>query len=318
MIKLCTTNSMTKDNKINPRYISLFYAVTNCALGCAIGFYYGDVTFRTIVVAIAIIICGGGIQSLCNYSIDYSRAYRKHRLDKQKGFMTPIMIGEISLTQLRKRMALVTLLIAVFGALSIYLAIGSNIQLLSWFIFLCALSILLALFYTTSSIYLYKGIGAIAIFVIFGMISILGSQFIIVAASSATIDFYPDAYLLAISAAASSLIILYVRSIRTNVREKAKTIGQVISYEISTIYLIALVSVNIACSVLACITSHRSLESLFIIAGFIPMIYFVYTILRYKNKSNFLKNRFNELMLSCSFNNLIWIIVLVADFWIYY
>lgn len=72
MIKLCTTNSMTKDNKINPRYISLFYAVTNCALGCAIGFYYGDVTFRTIVVAIAIIICGGGIQSLCNYSIDYS------------------------------------------------------------------------------------------------------------------------------------------------------------------------------------------------------------------------------------------------------
>ena len=54
MIKLCTTNSMTKDNKINPRYISLFYAVTNCALGCAIGFYYGDVTFRTIVVVFSL------------------------------------------------------------------------------------------------------------------------------------------------------------------------------------------------------------------------------------------------------------------------
>ena len=61
------------------------------------------------------------------------------------------MIGEFSLTQKRKSMALVTLSAAVSGTFGIYVAVGSNIQILSWFVFLCALMILLTLFFTSTT-----------------------------------------------------------------------------------------------------------------------------------------------------------------------
>ncbi|MGN1281252.1 MAG: hypothetical protein ACI4UM_05055, partial [Succinivibrio sp.] len=197
---------MINNRFYNIKSVTMLFAFTNCLLGCSVGFYYGFCSLRSLFVALCILICGLGIQSLCNFSIDYSRAYKKHKSDRQNGITSPMMIGEFSLTQKRKTMALVTLSAAISGTLGIYVAVGSNIQILSWFIFLCALLILLTMFFTTTTVYRYKGIGAIAIYVVFSCVSIVGSQFLIVAASHSTIDIYPDTYLLAITAVANSLI----------------------------------------------------------------------------------------------------------------
>ena len=307
------------ESRQNSFNLSILFALTNCALGCALGFYYGKFNLTTAFVSICIILCGCCIQALCGYSIDYSRAYKKHLQDKKLGKMSPIMIGEITLTQLRKRMALGALVAGFFGAVAIFLSVGNNIQIFSWMIFLCVLAILLTLFYTTKAINLYKGLGAIAIFVLFSFISIYDSQFMVVAASHYTIDMYPDAFSLSICASCNSLIILYVRSIRVNVAERnKKTLTQVITYEISSLYVLALLALNIISSVLACIMSHRAYEAFFIILGFMPMSYFVYTIIKSKRSANLLRRRFNQLLTCCSFNNAIWMLVLFAEYLLYY
>lgn len=309
---------MNKNRLYNIKSVTVLFAFTNCLLGCSLGFYYGVCSLRSVSVALCILICGCAIQSLCNFSIDYSRAYKKHKADKLNGISSPIMIGEFSLTQKRKSMALVTLSAAVSGTFGIYVAVGSNIQILSWFVFLCALMILLTLFFTSTTVYRYKGIGAIAIYVVFACVSIMGAQFMIVASSHSTIDVYPDAYLLAASAVANSLIILYSRSLRPdNVEKKVKTISQFIGYELSSIYLVLLVAGSAFFSILACITSHTVEGSFFIMLSYTPMGYYAYKILKHNKSFDENNRQFNKIILSCSMCNLVWVGVLIADYWIY-
>lgn len=303
------------------RFNSYAFALTNCILGCALGFFYGHVTFETIITAISISITGVSVLALCNYSIDYSRAYKLHLKDKKNGIISPIMVGDLPVTQLRKRMAIITLIATVFGAIAIYIALGSNIQVLSWFIFLCVMCVLATLFYNVSALYLYRGLGAIAIFLLFGMASVVCAQFLIVAASHSTIDIYPDTILLAFSSGAASLMILYGRSIRMMVNDTPNVIRKsfVLSfgYKITSIYLLALLLANIFFSVLACVSSHRPIEALLLLIGFIPMSYQVYTIIRHMKMSVILKQSFNNLMSYCCINNLVWVIILTVDYWLY-
>ncbi len=303
------------------RFNSYAFALTNCILGCALGFFYGHVTLATLITAVSISITGVSVLALCNFSIDYSRAYKNHLRDKKAGIISPIMVGDMPVTQLRKRMALITVVAAIFGAVAIYLALGSNIQVLSWFIFLCVMSVLATLFYNVSALYLYRGVGAIAIFLVFGMASVVFAQFLIVAASHSTIDIYPDTILLAFSSGASSLMILYGRSIRMMVSDEphvtSKSFVLSFGYKITSIYLLGLLLSNIFFSVLACVSSHRPIEALMLLAGFIPMSYQVYTIIRHMKMSVILKQSFNKLMFYCCINNLVWVIILTVDYWIY-
>ncbi len=303
------------------RINSYLFALTNCILGCALGFFYGHVTFETLITAVSISITGVSVLALCNYSIDYSRAYKSHLREKKNGIISPIMVGEIPVTQLRKHMAIITLVASVFGAIAIYIALGSNIQVLSWFIFLCVMSVLATLFYNVSALYLYRGIGAIAIFLVFGMVSVVFSQFLIVAASHSTIDIYPDTILLACASGASSLMVLYGRSIRMMVNDTPhvtrKSFVLSFGYKVTSIYLIALLLANIFFSTLACISSHRPIEAFLLLIGFIPMSFQVYSIILHMKMSVILKQSFNKLMLYCCINNVVWVIILVIDYWVY-
>ncbi len=311
------------NEKINSkiRFNSYLFAFTNCILGCALGFYYGHVTIETLITAVSISITGVSVLALCNSSIDYSRAYKAHLKDKSNGIISPIMVGEIPVTQLRKRMAILTLIASVFGAIAIYIALGSNIQVLSWFIFLCVMCILATLFYNVSALYLYRGVGAIAIFVVFGMASVVCTQFLIVAASHSTIDVYPDTIWLSFSSGAASLMILYGRSLRMMVSDTPHVTRRsfVLSfgYKITSIYLIALLVSNIFFSVLACVSSHKPVEALLLLIGFIPMTYQIYRILGHMKKSVILKKSFNKLMFYCCINNLVWVIILAVDYNLY-
>ncbi|NLK85387.1 MAG: hypothetical protein GX278_05505 [Aeromonadales bacterium] len=311
---------MFKEILLNSRLISLLVAFSNCSVGCALGFYYGHFTCSTFVIALSIIFAGIGIQALCNYSLDYSRAYRKHRKEKNEGIVSPIMIGEISLTGLRKRMAIVTLLTTIFGGIAIYLSMGSNIQTLSWFIFICVICVLLTLVFSFTTKTIYDGISAHTIFFVFAMSSIVGSQLMIVCSSKYVTDIYPDTYFLGFSTALSSLMILFVSEMRYYKPEKAalkKSFTKLLKYEISTVYLIGVFVASLFFSVLACTTSHRAVEAILIIIGYLPMISLLYNILKYKNKTNKLKLRFNLLMLCCCLIDFIWVLILIVDYWLY-
>ena len=116
-------------------------------------------------------------------------------------------------------------------------------------------------------------------------------------------------------------MILYGRSIRMMVSDTPHVVRRsfVISfgYKITSIYLLALLIANIFFSVLACVSSHKPIEALLLLIGFIPMSYQVYSIIRHMKMSIILKHSFNNLMSYCCINNLVWVIILTVDYWIY-
>ena len=306
--------------KLNSRYISLLFAFSNCLVGCALGFYYGEVSAKTVIVALSIILAGIGIQALCNYSISYSRASQKHRQEKKQGIIAPIMIGGLSLTALRKRMAVVTLLTAIFGGISIFLAMGSNIQTLSWFIFISVVCLLLTSVFSINTENIYENISAHVIFFFFSFASVIGTQLLILCASHYVVDLYPDTIFISLSAGISSLMVLFVRSLRTKFRYHKLfryKLAKFIKYELSTVYIIGLFVGYVILSVTACITSHKAIEVVFIVAGYIPMIYLIYKIVKFKDTNNRLKLRLEQLMACCCINNFVWILILIADYCLY-
>ena len=305
---------------IPSRYVSLLFAFSNCLVGCSLGFYYGQITLSTLFIAFCMLVAGVGVQSLCNYSISYSRAYQKHKSDKKLGIVWPIMIGQISLNSLKKRMAILTVMTAFFGGLAIYLSMGNNIQILSWFIFLCAVGILMTSFFTINTENIYENISAHIIFFIFSVAAIASCQIIVVCASTDTLDFYPDTLFLGVNSGIASLMFLYVKNIGMNVHSpflfKYK-LSKVIKYELSTVYLIALMVAYCLTSVVACVTSHKAIEAILIILGYIPMFYLVYVIIKLKNRTNQLRLRLGQLMFNCCINNFIWIGILIIDYSLY-
>ncbi len=303
------------------RFNSYLFALSNCILGSSLGFYYGKFNFITVIVALAFSVTSCGILALCNYSIEYSRAYKQHLKERVKGVITPIIVGEITVSQLRKRMAVVTVVSSVMGAVSIYLAFGSNIQVLSWFIFICVLSVLVTLFYNVSALYLYRGIGAIAIFFFYGATTVIGSQFLIVAASHASIDVFPDTWFLSVSSGAGALMILYARSLRLFLSEQhlpKQSLVLTFGYKITSIYLVALLLTDISFSLIACVSSHKAVEALLLIIGFVPLSYQVYLIIKNMKKAVLIKRGFNNMMFYSCVNNFVWVGILIIDYCLYY
>ena len=65
---------MLKDWLSEIRLKSLLLALTNCALGCALGYYYGNVTAYTLFTGFLIVATGVLLQILSNFADDYGDA----------------------------------------------------------------------------------------------------------------------------------------------------------------------------------------------------------------------------------------------------
>ena len=302
------------------RSLSLLLAMTNSMLGVSLGFFYGAINIKTVIVGICTVFASISIQALCNYSIDYSVAYRNHRKDKQNGIVTPIIVRDITVTELRHRMAIITVFASITGTIAMYLSFSDSIQLLSWFLFFSVISVLGTMLYASSSLYLYKGIGAMIIFGTLGFFSIIAPQFLIISASGTGLDIYPDTLGLAFSATAISLLTLYIRNLKskTVVRKYTrKSLRQLFGYEMSSLYIISLYLGSVLLSVLACATSHRLLYSMFLLTGYIPVTYYVYLLIRNPSHINLMRIRLIQMLFFFNVNNCVWIGILASDYWVY-
>lgn len=305
-------------NEMRPR--TLLLGFTNCALGCALGFYYGNVSLYTIITAVCIVITGVMLQILCNFANDYGDAYRQADGKNRKGPIRAVMVGDISLTQLRKGMAVVTILATICGALAVFLAVGNNLQVLSWFIFLGVISILAALFYTIGMAYGYKGFGDIAVFIFFGLVAVIGSQILITAASENGLDMYPDTLLLGISSGLGSVMVLHVASTRDILEDRQNgkhTLASFLGFKMSGIYLLVLLAGTIVTSVAACIFSHKVWELSVIIFALIPLVASSFRTVKSINKPEKVAHELKYTALGCAIHHSAWIIVLTLDFWAY-
>ena len=119
-------------------------------------------------------------QVLSNFANDYGDGVKgtdnEHRLGPQRALQS----GAISRSQL-KRVVLITAGLSILSALIlIYLAFGSeNLLYLAIFFVLGLLCVAAAIKYTVgSSAYGYRGLGDLFVFVFFGLVSVVGSEFL--------------------------------------------------------------------------------------------------------------------------------------------
>ncbi len=300
---------------------TLILGMANCALGCALGFYYGDVNLYTLTTALLTVITGCLLQILCNFANDYGDAYRQADGPDRLGPVRAIMAGAISIAQLRRGMAVVIIMAAITGVIAVGMAVGGDLQVLSWFIFLGVLAILAALFYTLGMAYGYKGLGDIFVFIFFGIVAVVGSQMLITAASNNGIDTYPDTYALAVSIGASSTMVLHVASMRDieeDRRHGKKTLASRLGYSLSRIYLAILFSVTVVSSLVACLYSHKAWELVIIVASLIPLLASTVRTIRYADNGRKIAPELKYTSLGSGIHAIAWIFVLILDFWVYY
>ncbi|MDY6321727.1 MAG: 1,4-dihydroxy-2-naphthoate octaprenyltransferase [Succinivibrio sp.] len=299
---------------------TLLLGITNCALGCALGFYYGSVSLYTLTAAFFIVLTGCLLQILSNFANDYGDAYRQADGPDRKGDIRAVMSGAISISQLKKGMAVVIVLSALSGVVAVGLAVGGNLQVLSWFIFLGVLSILAALFYTLGMAYGYKGLGDFFVFIFFGLVAVIGSQVLTTAAGNAGLDIYPDTVLLAISAGASSMMVLHVngmRDISEDLKHGKRTLAARLGYTLSCVYLAGLFAVTACTSMAACFFSHKAWEMALLALALMPLLAATVRTIRNARNAERIAPELKYTSIGSAAHALCWLLVLTLDYWIY-
>ena len=103
-------------NEIRPK--TLLLAASNCAVGCFLGLYYGEISFYTIVLMLLIILTGVLLQIVSNLANDYGDACKGADGAARVGPIRAVMSGGLSLTQLRKGIGVAILLAVIVGAVA--------------------------------------------------------------------------------------------------------------------------------------------------------------------------------------------------------
>ncbi|MBU3826714.1 MAG: 1,4-dihydroxy-2-naphthoate octaprenyltransferase [Candidatus Anaerobiospirillum merdipullorum] len=312
---------MLHDWLLEARLRTLLLSATNCAVGCALGFYYGAFNLYNLAAAICIIITAILLQILSNFANDYGDAFRGADRADRLGPIRAIMTGSISIRQLRHAMALVTLLACFFGLIAVVMTLGNDIEVLAWFMFAGVISIVAAIFYTVGMAYGYKGLGDISVFIFFGLLSVLGPQIMITNASGGGVEIYPDAVLLGVSLGAGSVMVLHVNNMRDAMQDKLtgkRTLATRLGVRLSAVYHVMLFSLVVLTSFAACFLSHKFWEFALLAVGLIPLMASVIRVVKNRKNAKLLAPELKFTALGNAVHNLAWIIVLIVDFWAYY
>ena len=168
-------------NKIQPwiqaaRLRTLPLSVSGIIVGSAYAYYQGFSDFRIVILALLTTL---GLQVLSNYANDYGDGVKGTDANRI-GEKRLVAAGIISAKQM-KRAVLITANITFILALGlIYIAFGKENFVLSLiFILLGISSIGAAIKYTVGKgAYGYSGFGDLFVFIFFGLVSVIGSNFL--------------------------------------------------------------------------------------------------------------------------------------------
>lgn len=119
------------------------------------------------------------LQILSNFANDYGDACsgvdNQERVGPKRGLVT----GEMTLKQLKYGIITVVFFTICSGLIALGLSFYNDIEALLAFTMLGALAIVAAITYTIGLVYGYKGLGDISVFIFFGLVSVLGSEYMI-------------------------------------------------------------------------------------------------------------------------------------------
>ena len=305
-------------NEIRPK--TLLLAASNCAVGCFLGLYYGEISFYTIVLMLLIILTGVLLQIVSNLANDYGDACKGADGAARVGPIRAVMSGGLSLTQLRKGIGVAILLAVIVGAVAVGMSFFNNINALAWFLFLGAVSIVAALLYTVGMAYGYKGLGDLSVFIFFGILAVVGPQIMLSNASDLGVAVYPDTILLCISVGASSVMVLHVanmRDIDEDFLNGKKTIAVRLGRKMAGFYHAFFFFFTMIFSLAACCLSHRAWECAILLVGLIPLFLSAFRAINHIKDPLLVAKELKHTLIGCFCHNVAWIIVICVDFVLY-
>ena len=312
---------MLRDWVKEARPQTLLLGATNCAVGCALGFYYGAVNAYNIAAAFLIIVTRMLLQILSNLANDYGDAYKGADSGNRLGPIRAAMTGAISLNGLKRFMAIVIIMISATGVMAVYMTLGNDAHAFAWFIFLGVVSILAAIFYTLGVSYGYRGLGDISVFLFFGILAVVGPQIMITNASGSGFEIYPDTVMLCISVGAASIMVLHtanMRDIKEDEKVGKRTLAVRLGYKFAAVYHAFLFALVLLSSFIACFVSHKGWEISILALSLIPLASSALRTIRNASNGSKVAPELKYTLIGCAIHHFAWLIVLLVDFWVYY
>jgi len=158
------------------RLRTLPLSVSGIIVGSAYAHYQGYSDWRIVVLALLTTL---GLQVLSNYANDYGDGVKGTDANRI-GEKRLVAAGVITAEQMKKAVIITAILTFIIALLLIYVAFGKdNFALSLIFILLGIGSIGAAIKYTVGkSAYGYSGFGDVFVFIFFGLVSVIGSNFL--------------------------------------------------------------------------------------------------------------------------------------------
>lgn len=157
------------------RLRTLPLAISTMAMGHTLAYVDGH---HDIKITILSILTAVFLQVLSNFSNDYGDSIHGADSDSREGPSRMVQKGLISLSQMKVAMYITAILALITGICLIYVAIDAWLIRTVFFLLGC-LAIWAAINYTAgNNPYGYTGKGDVAVFIFFGLVTVLGSYFL--------------------------------------------------------------------------------------------------------------------------------------------
>ncbi len=249
------------------RLRTLPLSISGIIMGC--GLAYNSYNYNWLIVCFAILatVC---FQILSNFANDYGDGVKGTDINRV-GEQRLVSSGLISPVQMKFAIKITVILSITIALLLLYIAFDKNNFLYAVLFFgLGVLSIVAAIKYTVGkNAYGYSGFGDIFVFLFFGLLSTLGSYFLI------TKQFDSKLILPAISIGTLSVAVLNLNNMRDQIQDKKSnknTLVVKLGSQKAKLYHYSLFVIALITSVSYVMIDYKSpLQFLFLIA-FIPII----------------------------------------------
>ncbi|WP_322550733.1 1,4-dihydroxy-2-naphthoate octaprenyltransferase [Flavobacterium psychraquaticum] len=158
------------------RLRTLPLSISGIIVGSAFAYYQGFSDWRIVVLALLTTL---GLQILSNYANDYGDGIKGTDVNRI-GEKRLVAAGVVSASQMKKAVIITASITFILAVALIYFAFGKeNFALSLIFILLGIGSIGSAIKYTVgSNAYGYSGFGDLFVFIFFGLVSVIGSNFL--------------------------------------------------------------------------------------------------------------------------------------------
>ncbi|UOK42251.1 MULTISPECIES: 1,4-dihydroxy-2-naphthoate octaprenyltransferase [Flavobacterium] len=159
------------------RLRTLPLSVSGIIVGSAYAYFQG---FENLLIIVFALLTTLGFQVLSNFANDYGDGVKGTDNENRVGPQRAIQSGAISVDQMKKAIIITAVLSLISAVTLIYISFGKeNFGYSLLFFFLGIASIIAAIKYTVGKgAYGYSGFGDVFVFIFFGLVSVLGSNFL--------------------------------------------------------------------------------------------------------------------------------------------